>query len=586
MTTDAIWRRRFRAGVVSFPSWARDRPERLVYSSNAGGKWELYAWDRERDTHRQVTDRPEGTSHGGLDPTGGWIWWFDDEKGNEFGRWVVEPFEGGEAPRQAAPSLPAAYPGGLALAPGVAVIGSSTDDGTRVYVIRGDGEPELLYEHREQASVAGLSRDGELLALSHSEHGDSRNPAARVVDLSGRTLGELWDGPERGVWPSGWSRRPGDRRLLVEHERGDLPRPMIWEPEADAATELPQIDLAGEVGASWFPDGSALLLRHDHRGRAELFRLDLPDGPPERVELERGTVQGAVVRPNGEIWYSWSSGSTPSEVRGAAGVLLRAPGERPPGGAPYSDIEVDRIHSFLVEPEGPRPHPLVMNVHGGPEYHERDVFSPRVQAWVDHGFAVALVNYRGSSGYGKAWRDTLRHDPGFPEVEDVTKVRDRLVADGIVDGDRVLLHGGSWGGYITLLGLGMRPDRWAAGVAAVPVADYVAAFEDEMEPLKAFDRALFGGSPEELPDLYRERSPITYVEQVKAPVMILAGENDPRCPIRQIDNYIARLRELGAEHEVYRYDAGHGSLVIEESIKQAEAMLAFAAKHLGTPPPM
>jgi len=108
-----------------------------------------------------------------------------------------------------------------------------------------------------------------------------------------------------------------------------------------------------------------------------------------------------------------------------------------------------------------------------------------------------------------------------------------------------VLSGGSWGGYLALLGLGTQPERWSLGVAAVPVADYVAAFEDEMEPLKAFDRSLFGGSPPDIPEVYRKRSPITYVEQVRVPVMILAGENDPRCPIRQIENYLSRLRELG-----------------------------------------
>src|SRR4029078_4874909 len=120
----------------------------------------------------------------------------------------------------------------------------------------------------------------------------------------------------------------------------------------------------------------------------------------------------------------------------------------------------------------------------------------------------------------------------------------------------------SWGGSVTRRALGTQRKRWALGIAGVPVADYVAAYEDEMEPLKAFDRALFGGSPSELPQVYRERSPITYVEQVRVPVMVLAGENDPRCPIRQIDNYLDRLRDLGKPHEVYRYDAAHGAPVI------------------------
>src|SRR5262245_3133511 len=93
--TEARWRRRFRAPRISLPSWARDEPARLLYVANTSGTWELYAWDYRADRQRQVTDRPEGTFHGALDPSGERIWWFDDEKGNEFGQWVVEPFAGG-----------------------------------------------------------------------------------------------------------------------------------------------------------------------------------------------------------------------------------------------------------------------------------------------------------------------------------------------------------------------------------------------------------------------------------------------------------------------------------------------------------
>ena len=112
------------------------------------------------------------------------------------------------------------------------------------------------------------------------------------------------------------------------------------------------------------------------------------------------------------------------------------------------------------------------------------------------------------------------------------------------------------------------------------MADYLAAYEDEMEGLRAYDRALFGGSPEEVHDVYVRSSPITYVDAVAAPVLVVAGANDPRCPIRQIDNYLARLDELGKDHEVYRFDAGHGSLVIEETIRQVEVALDFALRHV------
>jgi acetyl esterase/lipase len=581
---EAAWRRRFRAARMTLPDWARDDPGRLLYASNAGGKWELYAWDRRTDAHRQVTDRPEGTLAGGLDPTGRTIWWFDDDRGNEFGRWMVEPFEGG-TPALAAPDLPGAYGVGLALARSFAVIGSSDDDGTKMHLVRDGHAASTLYAHREDAGVAGLSRDEDLLCIHHSEHGDSRHPAIRVLGLDGESLAELWDGPGKGLWPSGWSKVPGDRRVLVVHERQDVPRPMLWWPETGDTAEF-ALDLPGEVDAEWYPDGSALLLLHDHRGRMELYRLNLADGRRERLDVEPGSVAAARVRPDGEVWYAWARSSTPGEIRADGRVLVRPPGDEAPPGVVYTDHDVDGVHVFLAEPErGTRPNPTLFMIHGGPTAHDQDDFRPAVQAWVDHGFAVVLVNYRGSTGYGTAWRDALEGNPGLTELEDVAKVHDWTIREGIADPDRVVLSGGSWGGYITLLGLGTQPERWSLGIAAVPVADYVAAFEDEMEPLKAFDRSLFGATPEEDPERYRLRSPITYVDRVRVPVMILAGENDPRCPIRQIDNYLARLRELGRPHQVYRYDAGHGSLKIEETVRQVQAQIAFAAEHLGTASP-
>jgi dipeptidyl aminopeptidase/acylaminoacyl peptidase len=241
------------------------------------------------------------------------------------------------------------------------------------------------------------------------------------------------------------------------------------------------------------------------------------------------------------------------------------------------------IHALIATPAGAGdgPQPVVFSVHGGPHAADEDRFSAWRAVWVDAGFTVVEVNYRGSTGYGSAWRDAIEGRPGLTELADVAAVHDWAVRSGLADPARSVIEGGSWGGYLTLLALGTQPERWTAGVAAVPVADYVAAYEDEMEPLRDFDRALFGGSPDEVGDVYRECSPITYVDKVRAPVLVLAGENDPRCPIRQIENYLAKLTELGLPHEVYRFDAGHGSLVVAESMKQAAASVDFGLRTQG-----
>jgi len=136
-----------------------------------------------------------------------------------------------------------------------------------------------------------------------------------------------------------------------------------------------------------------------------------------------------------------------------------------------------------------------------------------------------------------------------------------------------------------LLGLGTQPERWALGIGIVPIGDYIPAYEDEMEPLKKYDAALFGGTPTEVPERYRTANPITYIENVRVPMLLLVGQNDPRCPSRSVDVYRDRLRALGKPFEEYRYDAGHGSLVVDERIKQVAMEISFVAKHLGTRPP-
>jgi dipeptidyl aminopeptidase/acylaminoacyl peptidase len=219
-------------------------------------------------------------------------------------------------------------------------------------------------------------------------------------------------------------------------------------------------------------------------------------------------------------------------------------------------------------------------VHGGPHWLYEDAYMPEVQAYVDAGFLVAMPNYRGSTGYGRAWRDALTGDPGFTDVDDVTAGLRDLVRRPDVDGDRAVIAGWSWGGYITLMELGRNPDLWRAGMAGVPVGDYVGAYEQEAPALQAMDRALFGGTPDEKPDLYRRANPITYAGDVRAPVLFVIGDNDSRCPLEQALAYVDRVAAAGTPHEVYRYTTGHGSLDIDEEIRQIRTILDFLRRQV------
>lgn len=582
------WEKRFRAPRVGLPEWAEDAPQRCLFVSNATGTYELYAWDRTTGERRQATDRPNGTTEGTLSRDGEWVWWFSDTDGDEFGVWMRQPFGGGED-EPATPGLDASYPAGLALgADGTVVIGRSTDDeGTSVHVVRPGAAPVEIYRHAESAGVGDLSEDGTLLVIEHTEHGDAMHGALRVVRLDGSTVAELDDSrggtEELGLDCLGFAPVAGDTRLLVRHQRAGRWLPMVWDVRTGEETAL-AIDLPGDVSAEWYPDGSALLVVHSYQARSEMFRYDLAAGALLRLETPQGTVSNATARPDGSVEYLWSSAQLPPVVRSTTGgIVLEAPGLKAPDSVPVEDVWVDGpggpVHALVQKPEGDGPFPTVFEVHGGPAWHDSDAFAAGPAAWVDHGFAVVRLNYRGSTGYGREWTDALKHRVGLIELEDVAAVREWAVGSGLADPAKLVLSGGSWGGYLTLLGLGTQPTAWTAGLAAVPVADYVASYTDEMEALKSLDRTLFGGSPAEVPERYEASSPITYVERVTAPVYLSAGMNDPRCPIRQIDNYVERLVSLGKVHEVYRYDAGHGSLVVEERIKQVRLELAFAMKH-------
>jgi dipeptidyl aminopeptidase/acylaminoacyl peptidase len=603
------WRARFTAPRIGLPDWARDAPDHCVYPSNASGTWQIYAWDRASDRHRQVTDRPAGTHSGTITPDGTRLWWFADTDGDEYGHWVSEPFDGlptGARPEPAVP-LPAGaatealdgYPAGLAIGRRAVALGTATDDGTSIWASRDGGPAQLLYRHAEDAGVGALSHDETLLAISHSEHGDARHPALRVLrtdpDRFGEVVAELADGPGRGLAALEFPERDGDTRLLVGHERRGRDELLIWDVLTGEQTEL-DIDLPGDLTGGFYPDGGAVLVVHTHAARTTLHRYELATGRLERLDTAPGCVGSASVRPDGTVEYSCSSAAEPPSIRalspdGTDRELVRPPGERAPGSVPVTDAWVPSpsglgdVHALVAVPDSSPggPFPTVFSLHGGPHAADEDRFSPVRAAWVDAGFAVVEVNYRGSTGYGTRWRDAIEGNPGHTELADVSAVYDWCVEQGISDPARCVVDGWSWGGYLALLALGVQPERWAAGIAGVPVADYLTAYADEMEQLRAFDRALFGGSPEQLPERYRLASPLTYVHRVRAPVLVLAGENDPRCPIRQVENYLDALAARAAagdpvEYRVLRFDVGHGSLVVAETIRHTAAEIAFARR--------
>lgn len=216
----------------------------------------------------------------------------------------------------------------------------------------------------------------------------------------------------------------------------------------------------------------------------------------------------------------------------------------------------------------------IIVLHGGPAKHDRNEYDPGVQAWLAHGFTVLRVNYAGSTGYGKQWRDYTRHGcgPGITEVNQLHAIVNNLAATGEIKEGRVIIEGGSWGGYLTLLALGTHPDTYAAGIAFAPVADWKLTFEDELSTLAASDTALFGGTPWDQPERFIGRSPSDLVEQLNAPILIFAGQHDLHCPIRQIEYFVSLAKQYEKQITVQYNDIGHSD---HNALRQA-AMQTYA----------
>jgi dipeptidyl aminopeptidase/acylaminoacyl peptidase len=224
-------------------------------------------------------------------------------------------------------------------------------------------------------------------------------------------------------------------------------------------------------------------------------------------------------------------------------------------------------------------------VHGGPADHDRDAYDATVHSLVASGYAVARVNYRGSTGYGPRWRRAFGTDVGHPQVDDLAAVRADLVGRGLVDGRATALWGVSWGAYLVLLALGTRPGLWQAGVAVKPVADWVTAHRMTTPALRALDVRWFGGTPEQVPERYAFSSPLTFAARVRAPLLVVGADKDVKCPPEQIRSYLGALTAAGVAHEEMWLDTGHDGYDGATHVAVLHRSLTFLRTHLPAPTP-
>ncbi|HEY1264168.1 MAG TPA: S9 family peptidase [Terriglobales bacterium] len=350
-------------------------------------------------------------------------------------------------------------------------------------------------------------------------------------------------------------------------------------------------------GGNFSPDGKRVTWTANVDGNSEIFLHDLASGKTSALPLPAGwntpggaesafshDGEGLLYFHNGptaprDAWmYSLASGKSRQITRSLlAGVQPENMVE------PYLVHYPSRdgkwtISALLYVPYNmPRngENAAIVYVHGGPTSQTVNSFNRFLQHIVNQGYMVIAPNYRGSTGYGKPFQDANLFDMGGGDLQDVVAAADWIKRTGFVDPKKIILMGGSYGGYLTMMGVTQAPEVWAAGVPIVPFVNWFTEIENEDPVLQQSDIATMG-DPKANKALFEERSPIFFVDKIQAPLMLLAGGHDPRCPKEETMQVVEAVKKKGgvAEYKIYENE-GHGFARVENQIDAYERVSQF-----------
>jgi dipeptidyl aminopeptidase/acylaminoacyl peptidase len=574
----------------------------IAFSWNRTGQWEIYQLRLDRpDELRQITSGPGAKVAPRYSPDGKRLAYFVDLDGSEaFDIWICDLETGSSA--NLTPET------NFAIQPSLSW---SLDSATLAFISDQSGR----FSTYLLPVIAGLPPSQSNAFLPFFDQGGPHWELHGSPD--GRWLAVTCEGKEQDYFTFLAPINPLEKvRPITIHDRPINAKEVKWSPDSArlafssdflGAYEIGVYELAsGEIHwvtsgkgeksqPDWAPDGEHLAYVLSEGPQTWLAVQSLDQTVPALFQIEPGIHYTPAHTPDGQqLVFVFDNPRHPDDLwmlHHQDGAFVQLTHSLPPNLAEadfilpqhitYPSLDGQTVPALLYLPRGslqrPDPPPAVIVIHGGPTWLFQYLWYPVMTHMASRGWVVLAPNYRGSTGYGRPWQLANRFDIGHGDTMDVVAGVDYLIREGLADPERIAVTGRSHGGYLTMSCLTQYPDRWAGGSAVVPFLNWFTSHANSRIDLQHWDIENMG-DPVENQALWRERSPYFFLDRIQAPVQLICGANDPRCPASESIQARDALQALGKPVDFILYpDEGHAFLKIANVVDHELRRVAFLA---------
>jgi dipeptidyl aminopeptidase/acylaminoacyl peptidase len=586
---------------VGSTTWSADG-KHIFVSTNLTGRYNIWRTDADGSWPLQMTQSDD--AQGGLAASrdGKWIYFTQDSGGNEYNDIYRVPTGGGAVERVTDTAdlsesnlVPGPADGRMALAvkkkseaqSNVGVI----DAAGKVRVLTAEADPQFGWSPRLWADAGtNIYANREKIDSSSNEiwkidvASGKATPVLAKKDTIYRVLDISNDGKWLAVTTDVDTGRPRAALYNLASKEWKWLKPSIWDQTAIRFTR----------------DGKALLVESSDDMRTKLVRYDIASGSETDLKVPAGLnfttgndtrspdgksvlVVNMAANVAGELNRYDLADDSLHRVTNLAVASLRPEALATSQMVTYKSFDGTLISALVTMPANLKrngSNPAIVLPHGGPTGKTEDYFDDIAAALASRGYIIIAPNFRGSTGYGKAFQTANYDDLGGGDLKDTVAAKKFLVDSGYVDPKRVGIFGGSYGGFMTLMALGKTPDEFAAGVQWFGIINWRTMYRDMDEVLKAYLRSLMG-TPEDNPEGYDRASPLTYIQNARAPLLTIQGENDIRVPKGQAQEVNDILKAKGNIVETIYYPAeGHGFRKKENQLDSLKRTVEWFDKYL------